>query len=431
MPKRKKFFCAAQSYKLCALFSILSAAAVFSACAPKVNTVVKNIYSVPAEREIVQPNACPAAASAAVAQEDEEVLSARHAKAVEILSKMTDAQKVGQLFITGIGGLNGETSPDVFPTKINRTQIAALKKYELGGVLFFGGNILNDKQVSAYIKKLQAKSDTPLFVSVDEEGGIVSRLGNNPQTSVTTFPPMKEIGATGNPQNAFDAGKTIADDIAKLGFNLDFAPVADIVTNPANTIIAAKGRSFGTTPDVACAMVPQFVKGMQEENVSATLKHFPGHGDTVADTHLGRVYSNADIDRLSSVELLPFMAGIHAGVDFVMVSHISLPAITGDDTPASMSPKIISGILKGQLGFSGIVISDDMYMEAISKNYSAEDAAVQAILAGSDMLIVKLNFAPAWQGVYDAVQGGTISQDRLNESVLKILELKIKRGIIK
>ena len=430
MQNKQNTFFAAHGGKFCAA-AVIAALAFLNACAPKANTIIKNVYSVPAEKEVIQPNACPIAAAAKIPQEDEAVLSARRAKALAILEKMTLEQKTGQLFIVGVGGLNNETSPDAFPVAINKTQTKNLNKYLVGGVLFFGGNITDDKQISAYTAKLQKKSKTPIFISVDEEGGIVSRLGNNPQISVTQFPPMKEIGATGNPQNAFNAGEIIGRDIIKFGFNVDFAPVADVVTNPANTIIAGKGRAFGISPDVACTMVPQFVKGLQAQNVSATLKHFPGHGDTVADTHLGRVYSEADISRLSSVELLPFMAGIHAGADFVMVSHISLPKITGDDTPASMSPKIIEGILTGQLGFKGIVISDDMVMEAITKNYSADDAAVKAVLAGSDMLIVKINFIPAWEGVLAAVKNGTITQDRLNESVLKILELKIKRGIIK
>ncbi len=412
---------------------LVSALAALSACAPAVSNAPlnKQVYTLPVEKGEIEANACARAAAVIPPAEPADTVSARREQAKAILANMTDEQKTGQLFVVGVGGLNEEESQEVFPVSLNFRQKRNLKKYSVGGVIFFGGNIVNDSQVSTYITKLQKHSKLPLFIAVDEEGGIVSRLGKNPQISVTTFPPMRDIGATRSPQIAFEAGRTIARDISKLGFNLDFAPVADIVTNPANTIIAGKGRSFSTEPEVACAMIPQFVSGMQGQNVSATLKHFPGHGDTTADTHLGRVYSDADLQRLLSVELLPFKAGITAGVDFVMISHISLPKVTGNDDPASMSPQIIKDVLRGYLGFNGIIISDDMVMEAVTKHYTPAEAAVKAFEAGSDMLIVKINFIPSYKGVLEAVKSGRISRERLDESVLKILELKLKRGIIK
>lgn len=416
-------------FKKCSLFALTSALAFMCACAPaKIN---KKVYTVLPSQSALRGDACAYASAQKPPEEDSFGLAARRVAAQKILDNMSDEEKVGQLFVTGIGGLNEETSPDVFPTALNCRQRKNIKEYNIGGVVFFGGNILNDKQIKKYIKNLQKASKTPLFISVDEEGGIVSRLGKNPNISVTTFPPMKEIGASGNPQNAYNAGSTIAKEMKALGFNLDFAPVSDVVTNPLNTIIAGKGRAFGTETNTVCAMVPEFVKGMQEQNISATLKHFPGHGDTTADTHLGRVFNDADLNRLNTVELLPFKAGIDAGVDFVMISHISLPKITGNDDPSSLSYDIVNGILRKQLGFEGIIISDDMVMEAISKHYTPQDAAVKAILAGSDMIISKLNFIPAYEGVLQAVKDGKITQQRLDESVLRILETKIKRGVIK
>lgn len=360
-----------------------------------------------------------------------EVLSVQDiARAKEILNYMTAEEKVGQLIITGIGGLNDEESPDVFPVQITSAQENSLKKYSVGGVIFFGGNIVNDTQIKKYINALQAGSKIPLFISVDEEGGLVSRLGANAEISVTHQPAMKKIGDAKDVAKAFAAGAQIGRDIKKLGFNLDLAPVADVVTHPKNIMIARKGRAFGTEINVACAMVPQFVKGLQGENVSGALKHFPGIGDTVTDAHDEKTRSEADAQRLSEVELMPFRAGINAGVDFVMVSHVSVPNVTGNDIPASLSKPLLD-ILKKDLGFKGLVITDDMWMDAVSKHYGFGSAAVQAFNAGNDMLIIKLNFKASYDGLLKAVKTGEITRERLDESVIKILALKIKRGIIK
>jgi beta-N-acetylhexosaminidase len=277
---------------------------------------------------------------------------------------------------------------------------------------------------------LQSAAQIPLFISVDEEGGLVSRLGNNQDISVDKFPPMIEIGNGGDSQKAFDAGATLGRQMRALGFNLDFAPVVDVLTNPLNTIIRQKGRAFGIEPEIVCHMVPRFVEGMQEQGVSAVLKHFPGHGDTVADSHEERVWSYADGERLRTVELLPFRAGIQAGVDFVMAAHVSLPRLTGGDEPASMSKYLITNLLKGELGFKGVVITDDMYMDAVRKHYDAATAAVNSINAGIDMIIIKLFFEDTYNGVLDAVKAGKISEARLDDAVREILELKIKRGVI-
>jgi beta-N-acetylhexosaminidase len=348
-----------------------------------------------------------------------------------LLAKMSPGEKVGQLIIAGIGGLNGETDPEVFPTVLNKTQKKNLKKYTPGGVIFYGGNILNDKQIKKYIKALNKNSKIPLFISTDEEGGIVSRLGANPNISVTHLPKMIDLGAAGSPDEAYKAGLILGKEMKALGFNLDFAPVADVLTNPDNTVIHQKGRAFGTEPRIVSRMVPEFIKGMQSANVSATAKHFPGHGDVVADTHEGRVYSYADIERLKEVELLPFKAAATAGVDFIMTAHISLPKITGTDEPASMSKAIVTGLLKEESGFKGLAITDDMYMDAVRAHYGLGEAAVRSVNAGVDVIICKLFFEQVYAGLLKAAESGAISPERLDDAVLRILELKIKRGVIK
>ncbi|MDR1684567.1 MAG: M48 family metalloprotease, partial [Elusimicrobiota bacterium] len=263
----------------------------------------------------IPPNACQ---NTPVPKEDAVVLAARAARAKEILAAMTVQEKVGSLFITGIAGLAGIDNEQTFPAALDFAQLNNLKTFGYGGVIFFGGNIIDDAQIKKYIKDLQAASKLPLFIAVDEEGGIVSRLGSNTAVSVDAVPTAMEIASTKDPQKAFETAQTIARQMKALGFNVDFAPVADILTNKLNTVIQNKARSFGTDANTACAFVPEFVKGLQGQNVAGALKHFPGHGDTVADTHEGRVYFEGALRQLREREFLPFKAGIAAGADFVM-----------------------------------------------------------------------------------------------------------------
>ena len=232
---------------------------------------------------------------------------------------------------------------------------------------------------------------------------------------------MAEIGATGDAQNAYEAGVTIGSYLKGLGFNLDFAPVADVLINADNTTIG--DRSFGTDAGVVAQMVPSLVTGIEEEGVSSCLKHFPGLGDTTEDTHNGMVITERTLEDFQTVEFPVFKAGIDAGADFVMVSHVSAPALTGDNTPASLSGTVI-GILRNDLGFDGIVITDALNMTAITDYYTAEEAAVKAIQGGADMLLMPEDFKAAYTGLLQAVQEGTISEERINESLRRIYRVK-------
>ena len=264
----------------------------------------------------------------------------------------------------------------------------------------------------------------PVFLAVDEEGGSVSRVAG--AGLADDVGDMSEIGSTCDPEKAKEAGTAIGTYLSQFGFNVDFAPVADVVS-AENAVIG--NRSFGSDPNVVGTMVAAEVQGLQESGVSACLKHFPGIGDTTTDTHDEKTVSEKTLEDMQQTDLPAFQSGIDAGADFVMVSHMSLPNVIGDDTPCSLSGAVISDLLRNQLGYNGIVITDALDMSAITDSYSSAEAAVKAIEAGADMLLMPENFEEAYQGLLEAVQNGTISEDRINESLKRIYRVKYRDRI--
>lgn len=296
----------------------------------------------------------------------------------------------------------------------------ALGKYAVGGLVYFSQNIQSEEQFTEMLANTKMYSKYPLFLAVDEEGGEVSRVAES-GIEVEKVGSMAEIGASGDTQKAYDAGNTIGAYLAKLGINLDFAPVADVLTNADNETIGS--RSFGTDAGVVASMVPSLVSGLEANKVSSCLKHFPGLGDTTEDTHNGMAVTERTLEEFQTVEFPAFQAGIDAGADFVMVSHVSAPALAGDNTPASLSGEVI-GMLRNDLGFEGVIITDALNMKAISEYYTADEAAVKALQAGADMLLMPESFETAYNGVLQAVQDGTISEERINESLRRIYRIK-------
>lgn len=302
---------------------------------------------------------------------------------------------------------------------------AALEQYPVGGIIYFSQNIENEEQITTMTSNSQSYSKIPLFIGVDEEGGsLVARIANNPNFQVPTFPDMKEIGASGDPYKAYEVGSSIGSYLKEYGFNMDFAPDADVLTNPENTAIGS--RSFGSDPQLVSQMVAEEVKGLEEQNVTAVLKHFPGHGSTAEDSHNGAAVVNRSLEELRIAEFLPFEAGIQAGADVVMVGHLQVPQIIPDDTPASLSSVMITDILRNELGFDGLVITDSLSMGAVTEYYTPAEAAVMCIQAGADMLLIPEDFHQAYQGVLDAVNNQTLSEERINESLTRILRVKYK-----
>ncbi len=356
--------------------------------------------------------------------EQEEPVDPTTERALEILSEMSLEEQVYQLFIVRPEQITGSSTKI---TEAGSDFEEGLEEYPVGGIVMFAENIIDREQTIEMISDMQSYSVLGLFIAVDEEGGTVARIGNNSQMGTTSFPSMKTIGNTGDTDEAYNVGYTIGTEIMELGFNLDFAPVADVDSNPDNTVIG--NRAFSSDADIAAEMVAAAVEGFKDSGILCTLKHFPGHGDTSADSHLGYTELDKSIDELWETEFVPFVSGIEAGADLVMVGHISVPQVIGDDTPASLSATMIS-ILRDDLGFTGLIITDSMQMEAITDRYSSAEAAVLAIQAGVDIILMPENLEEAATGIIEAVESGEISEERIAESVLRILETKIEAGII-
>lgn len=351
------------------------------------------------------------------------------AMAAAIVENMSLEEKIGQMFIVNLEQLD-DSQGDCYEFRdCTDAMKNSMDTYKIGGVILFARNIESVEQTKTLIQDLQDQAQIPLFVSVDEEGGDVARIGNNSNMRTTTFPPMEEVGKMNDEEYAYNMGVTIAGDIKSLGFNLDFAPVADVKTNEYNTEIG--NRAFGSDADLVSDMVEQVVKGIQSQGISATLKHFPGHGSVSGDTHEMAVNADTDLITLRSTEFKPFEAGIQAGADFVMVSHISISKVTEDTIPACMSKLVIQTMLRDELGFDKVIITDALDMGAITEAYESEQAAVNCVKAGVDILLMSTDLQASYDAVLKAVEDGNIDESRIDDSVRRIMTVKIKRGIIR
>lgn len=355
-------------------------------------------------------------------------------EAETLLNGMTLEEKIGQLFIIRPESLQpGLTSQQVHDankygaTALGSHMAEELRGYYVGGIVLFSKNIVTPGQLTSFILTMQQQSEIPLFVSVDEEGGSVSRIANSQNFDVPKYSNMQDIGLTGDSSEAKKVGTTIGAYLKQYGFNLNFAPVCDVNTNPNNIVIGS--RSFGSDPDLVAEMVTAEVSGLHEAGVMSCVKHYPGHGDTKGDTHEGFVSIEKTWDQLKQCELIPFMKAIAKPIDMVMVSHITAPNISSDNLPSSLSYEMVQEKLRGDLGFKGVIITDSMAMGAISKEYSSADSAVKAISAGIDIILMPENFTQAYDGILSAVKGGVISEKRIDESVLRILDLKSQYGL--
>ena len=342
-------------------------------------------------------------------------------RAAEVVAGLTLEQKVSQLFFVSPESVFA-ADPVVAAGETSRE---ALSQHPVGGICYFAKNLVDPDQTRQMLANVsqfsQEACGLPLFLSVDEEGGTVARVASNEAFGVDNMGNMCDVGATGDPQKAYDACHTMAGYLADLGFNLDFAPVCDIVNGTSATM--AK-RSFGSSAEVVTPMVEAAVKGFLEGGVQCSAKHFPGIGNAEGDSETEPIVTHRTADQLEAEEYRPFEAAIAAGVPFVMVGHIAVPEVTGDDTPASLSRTMVTDVLRGQLGYQGIVITDSLGMGALSA-YITEDRVVRALAAGADMLLMPADFQTAFDAVLAAVQAGTISQDQVDESVTRIAKLKL------
>lgn len=373
------------------------------------------------------------AASAANGISPAALVSAQNVIAAETASgagltaaDLTLEQKVGQLFILRPDALDkaanaaqsGSSGESRGTTAVSDALRVNIQKYHVGGFCQFSQNIVSPEQIAQFNRDLQAASDIPLLLAVDEEGGSVARLANTKAFKLPKYKSAAAVGAKGATA-AYEMGNTIGRYVRSYGFNVDFAPDADVNTNPQNPVIGT--RAFSSDAVKAAELSTAAGKGIADAGVIPTFKHFPGHGDTAQDSHTGIAYSYKTLEQLQTCELLPFVAASAVTPHAVMVSHISVPNITGDNTPATLSKQIIDLIPDAD---RTLIITDSMEMAAVSAAYSSGDAAVRAILAGCDMILMPADFEEAYTAVLTACQNGTISMQRLDKSVTKILQFK-------
>lgn len=343
------------------------------------------------------------------------------------LESMTLEEKVGQLFMVTPGtlGLPQIKAPMEALSQEQLTQMEnaireIFAKYPVGGIVQFAADLYSPEQITAYNALLQKAAEIPLFLGIDEEGGTVARLANHSAFDLPQYQSAGAVGASGNPEDALKMGQTIGAYLGEYGFNMDFAPVADVNTNPNNPVIG--NRAFSSHCNVAGQMAKAMAQGLEEQGIVPVFKHFPGHGDTAQDSHEEVAYSHKTLEELQACEFVPF-SGLTEN-QCVMVGHIALPEVTGDMTPATLSSEIVTGLLREKLGFRGLILTDSMVMEAITDNYSSAEASLLALEAGCQIILQPADFPSAFDGVVKAVEAGTFPEEQLNAVVLQILRFK-------
>lgn len=338
----------------------------------------------------------------------------------EYLNLMTLEEKIYQLFIVSPESLAGNRAIKV----ADETLKDALREKPVGGFIYFAYNLIDEVQTTEMLQTTtQYGYDVegmPLFLCVDEEGGRVARINNNPAFIVPEVEAMANINTT---EDARNTGAIIGEYLKRMGFNWNFAPVADVLTIADNII---GDRSFGSEAQQVKELAVALADGLKSQGIMSTFKHFPGHGATQGDTHEGYSLVDKNYEELKQAELIPFAAAQDAAVDAIMVAHVSVPKIIGDNTPCTLSEVMITDILRGDLRYEGLVITDAMSMGAIVNNYTCAEATVKAIEAGVDVILMPQDLDEAVEGIKQAIKAGRLTEERINESVRRILEAKIK-----
>lgn len=347
------------------------------------------------------------------------------------IKKMSLREKVGQMFFvrpealdTTIHWTEYQDLPDYKLQQVNKTMRDVSKDYPVGGMILYAHNIVDEAQLGEFIAEIRTLNGSPLL-AIDEEGGRIARIANNENFDVPKYESMAAIAESGDPSEAYKAAFTIGSYVKKYGFDIDYAPVADVNTNPENIVIGA--RAFSDDPETAAEFVVSYLNGLDSAGVIGTLKHFPGHGDVKTDTHSGYAETNKTWEEMLECEMIPFKAGIEAGAQMIMTAHIAAPKVTGDDLPATLSSVILQDKLRGELGFKGIIVTDAMDMGAITTQFGNAEAAIKSIQAGVDVVLCSKDFTQVFDAVVNAVEKGDIKETRIDESVKRILELKAKK----
>jgi len=352
------------------------------------------------------------------------------AQLLAIVEKMSIEEKVGQMFMPDFRQWNGKNV-----CEINEEIVQVIQQHHIGGVILFRENLVDTEQTVRLVDQLQrAAGSIPLLLSTDQEGGVVNRL-----QSGTVMPGNMALGATGSTESCHRVGQAIGAELHALGININFAPVVDVNVNPDNPVIGV--RSFGSDPQLVSDLGVSYIQGLHDAGVAATAKHFPGHGDTAVDSHLGLPSVPYDRSRLDEVELKPFQTAINAGVDLIMTAHVTFPAIDSsmlisrlDNTPiyvpATLSAPVLTGLIRNTLGFEGVVVTDSLQMKAITDHFGPEDTVIRAVQAGTDIILMPSDLNRAYQAMLAAVKNGDIPETTIDKSVTRILALKLKLGVV-
>lgn len=355
-----------------------------------------------------------------------------------VLKKMSLREKVGQMFwirpeylIEKIA--SGEVKPSTkeWPsynvTSITSEMKALDDEYPAGGVILFAHNCVEPQQLKTFVSQIKELKNSPLLC-IDEEGGRVARLANNDAFGLNKYTSMTWLCQNGGAPTVYNAANYIGSYLKDFGFDVDFAPVADVNSNPDNPVIGV--RAFSSDPDSVAMMVCSYLDGLSSNGITGCIKHFPGHGDTKTDTHLGYAETLKTWDDMLKCEMTPFKAGIQHGVETIMTAHITAPNVDGSNVPSTLSSIILQDKLRKELGYNNIIVTDAMEMGAITDQYAPEDAAVKSIQAGVDVVLCIHSYKKAFNAVVEAVNTGAISEERINESVRRILLVKKKHGKI-
>ncbi|MPY59710.1 glycoside hydrolase family 3 protein [Streptomyces spongiae] len=354
-----------------------------------------------------------------------------------LISRMTLEEKVGQLFVMRVYG-HSATAPDQADIDANlkeigvRTAAELLARYRVGGIIYFSWahNTRDPHQIADLSNGIQRASldlprGLPVLITTDQEHGIVARVGK----PATLFPGAMALGAGRSRSDAREAGRLGGAELRALGIRQDYAPVADVNVNPANPVIGV--RSFGADPEAVARMVVAQVGGYQRSGVAATAKHFPGHGDTETDSHYGFPEIKHTREQWTQLDAPPFRAAIRAGIDSIMTAHIMVPALDPAEDPATLSHPILTGILREELGYDGVVVTDSLGMQGVRTKYGDDRVPVLALKAGVDQLLNPPSLDIAWNAVVNAVRGGELTEARLDESILRVLRLKARLGLFR
>lgn len=348
------------------------------------------------------------------------------------MAGMSLEEKVGQLFIPYV---TGATVNSVSEDNVNRFGVATpaevVAGFDFGGIVYFAasGNTVEPHQIAALSNGLQranseAGNTVPLSIVTDQETGLISRIGS----PATVFPGAMALGAARAPRLTASTYTITGRELRALGVTTDYAPVADVNVNPANPVIGV--RSFGSRPDLVAALVPAAVKALQGEKVSATAKHFPGHGDTSVDSHTALPVITHTVQEWEQIDAPPFRAAIAAGVDAIMTAHISFPALDPTGDPSTLSRPILTGLLRDTMGFQGVIVTDSLRMDGVRLLYGDAEVAIRAVEAGADILLDPPAPRLQLQAVIDAVRSGRLTEARIEESVRRILTMKWNRAVI-